>query len=472
VSQSGGSGILDFYRCANGHCVKQSGGIPAVRALRINLDSSRQANIAVWVGNVHSGPPLRIYRWSDSLTLFAQSDSLGVGIDGENFVPAAAADLDGDGRDELLVQHASDSRLYAFNWSDSGFLQPPWFAWNNMPFPGQAKVYADIDNDGVADIVMWGLAADSSIQVRIARGRKGTYPDTTNLMTWVAPFRHGSIYCIVGHVFSDTINDFGYVIRTAWGGKTISRAYFFDGLRRPLQPTDFDTGRAAAVIRDPYEFDSVNNNFLCWATKLLGNVNGTGQPSLVRTGSIDLGGGYKQWDAFLYSAGNALDTKFDGWIETLSGQVSDPTFGNIVDIGDVDGDAIDDFAMSNVWADSGSTSGAGMVYIVRGSGDFPHKPVRSSVAERAPDVPIRVQVWPSPASERATVQFQLASGEDAARVTLVDAIGRVIAVYRDFAGGGGWYTLPLDVRAFAAGTYRCVVTTGLATQQVVLQVLH
>jgi hypothetical protein len=242
--------------------------------------------------------------------------------------------------------------------------------------------------------------------------------------------------------------------------------YIYRAKTGPLSSVDFDSAYAAVVIHDPIEFGDFHTPFTGWRTQILSNVNGSGSPSFLRICSTP-----GRAELVLYSLGNAADTKFDAWFRYEDNAAAQfPQC--ITDIGDIDGDGISDFAVASYPADSGSIRQAGEVYIIRGSGDIPHKPVRNSVAERRASAPIAMRVWPAPASERATIQFQLASGEDAARVTIVDAVGRVIAEYRDFARGGGWYTLPLDVRPFAAGTYRCVVTVGTKIQQAVVQVMH
>jgi hypothetical protein len=428
---------------------------------------------------------IRIYHWGQGKFDTSQFDvaTTPIGLSPSETEPAAAADFDGDGIDELVLS-CNYNTMLIYRYADTGFVDTPWFRYQtfaNKDYQNLGVNVGDLNGDSIPDLLLstWRdtVGERHGYELFFLPGRHGTTPDSTSSISWVSPFRadttiyHFDEQFLCGPILRTGKSDYAYsVVHDDGIHPTISRIYLYEGKSRPLVPSDFDTGNAAVVIHDPIEYQDGLNPYRAYGTALLGSVNGSGQPCLVRGATYPFGFGV---DLFIYSGGNAMDGLFDAYFPfQLLGNNSAAETRGVVDIGDITGDGIDDFTACDYYANPDTLPHAGVVYFIAGSGAIPHKPVRTSVAERDELSPIRMEVYPTPAQDRATIHFQLASNESDATVRVIDALGRVINEQHGFARGGGWYTLPVDARALPAGSYRCVVETSREAKWSVLQVVH
>lgn len=368
-------------------------------------------------------------------------------------------DFDGDGKPELFVfAGATHPTLYIYKYGDTSLIKEPWFVWQQR---GSVQV-VDVNNDGLPDICVFnGGRSEGAFDV--VYGRKGNMPDTANMFHWIGAHPFSSTWFTIGPMLSDSLND----IAMSLYGNGESRTFFFKGHKRNLLQSDFDTANASAIIRDPVEFGTPKLDYHGLSMSVLGNVNGSGQPSVMRVGNAWAGGGPTPYyySAFLYSAGQSLDTRFDGQLDLASGN-GDP--GTPVDLGDLDGDSIHDFAVPDI----NYNNGAGRVFIIKGSKDYPHIPTLVEQGTNVPGSATLLQCYPNPISSTATITSWLATSDHHATLTITDALGRIVESHKNFATHPGKYELHFNASRWTSGNYFVRVEDVLGVRTMVVHMVR
>ncbi|MBR56438.1 MAG: hypothetical protein CMH54_00100 [Myxococcales bacterium] len=200
----------------------------------------------------------------------------------------ATGDVDGDGKDELLISEVGYAEWYeagvdsqwrtpgrAYLLSDDNFSEEPvtdymdpneldWFVqhcnacWESV---ARAVDLTDVNNDGLADVL---LTTHTSYSVYVYYGVEGGYPETTTsvvlslapeVTTWEEVF--GSTVAAIGDVDNDGLEDIlTFAARKSDLGPEVGRSYLVYGdpqravvpLGLPGEPSGHLFGRAVTVV--------------------------------------------------------------------------------------------------------------------------------------------------------------------------------------------------------------------------------
>ena len=354
-------------------------------------------------------------------------------------------DVDGDGKPELLVWQANYTppTLFVYKYADTGLILEPWFVWHAPEIcgtPNNGIEIADVNNDGVMDFAPWAQDyVKATGDLFVVYGRKNDIPDTVNVFHMHHAIGWDKTEYKIGHMFSDSLND---IAMSGYGGGKGAGAYFWRGHRRDLLISDLDTANASAIIHDPGELDPLQFDLFEYSMSILENVNGSGQPSVMR---LCTPSGQGPWAAVIYSAGNALDTRFDAAINITDGS----NVGPIVDLGDLNGDSLHEFAIS----DLNYNNGAGRIYIIKGSRDYPHSPTLVEDGANVPSTAMLLECYPNPISSTATITTWLSTADHRATLTITDALGRIVESHKNFATHPGKYELHFNASRWTSGNY-------------------
>ncbi|MBW2463839.1 MAG: VCBS repeat-containing protein [Deltaproteobacteria bacterium] len=142
-------------------------GTPIVIDLNLDGDPLRRRPSVVWIGNNVGGGPcvggrgvLRVVDGETCEQQFAMTDDAHRVSGGS----PAAGDLDGDGRPEIVAMHM-DGGLIAFTVNAAGVMEVLFRSTARVPAGGNncsSPAIADVDDDGVPEILLGGLVYDAS----------------------------------------------------------------------------------------------------------------------------------------------------------------------------------------------------------------------------------------------------------------------------------------------------------------------
>jgi hypothetical protein len=163
-------------------------------------------------------------------------------VDGE-VTGLAVQDFNGDGRDDVIQLHRASGEMSVRLSDTNGFLGPPRFY--QIGVSPSAQSMADVNNDGVLDMLTANLAG--SVSVRLGRG-DGTFGEE---MTYRLPAEsEGALFALVAADFdNDTKIDLAagyYDCRIAFfkghgnGTFTFTKTHFFTIEARTMVTGDFD----------------------------------------------------------------------------------------------------------------------------------------------------------------------------------------------------------------------------------------
>lgn len=155
-----------------------------------DVDGDDHNEIVTGQGRSHTGAPGSYLLVLDGVTLQEKWKSTNLSEGWQGVYSIKLADLDGNGRSEILVSVPHDERVMAFDGISQNQL---WLAAS----PAYALDYADIDNDGVGEILVG--RADGKIDVYAG--------DFTLKQTIVTPFEKPVYAMVVAELNGDSRKD-------------------------------------------------------------------------------------------------------------------------------------------------------------------------------------------------------------------------------------------------------------------------
>ncbi len=263
---------------------------------------------------------------------------------------ARAGDVNGDGYADVLVESASDARLYL--GSSTGLSTSP--AWS-VPNTGLAVTAGDVNGDGYADVMVGDPSAESvSVYLGGPTGLSTTAAWVGNSGTTGSGF--GSSVSGAGDVNGDGFGDLIVGAPTYSNGQTAEGcAYCYQGSAAGMS--------SFATWSNP---GSQSGGEYGVSVALVGDLNADGfSDYVVGADREDSVNGQDSGRAYVYLGADLFTLPTPAG--ALDGPSANAEFGNwVAAAGDVNGDGYDDFLVGSRAASNGE-SGEGMVFVYYGS---------------------------------------------------------------------------------------------------------